>query len=129
MSLSCWHILDLGKDWLLSLHAVTSSVHSRLIVYRTTHHRGFPTFPTWQFDELRRKRGTPAHTVQQIPIEDTIINIIVVFHDLGKQLSQEIVVGSFLETKFTDIIQIDTKFLLGTGQMKVGAGKFSNQPG
>lgn len=87
------------------------SAHSRMIVCRTTDHRSFPAFPAWQIDELRRKRGTAEHTVQQIPIEDTIINLVVVFQDLGEQLSQEIVIGCFLETKFADIVEIDTKFL------------------
>jgi hypothetical protein len=59
----------------------------------------------------REGRMVPsAHTVQQIPIENTVINLVVAFHDLGEQLSQEIIIGSFFETKFADIVQIDTKF-------------------
>jgi hypothetical protein len=72
----------------------------------------------------REGRMVPsAHTVQQIPIENTVINLVVAFHDLGEQLSQEIIIGSFFETKFADIVQIDTKFFW------VAFTEFSNMRG
>lgn len=56
------------------------------------------------FDELRRGKDTSGHTIQQIPIVNTVINLVVVFYDLGEQLSQEIIVRGFFKTKLADIV-------------------------
>ena len=53
------------------------------------------------------KRGT----VQEIPVIHSIVDVIVVLHNLRKELAQEIVIGSLFETQLPHIVEIYTKFL------------------
>lgn len=50
-------------------------------------------------------------TVEKIPVINTIVDVIVVFHDFSKKFPQEIVVWGFLETKFSNIVKVDAELL------------------
>lgn len=46
-----------------------------------------------------------------MPITNTIINVVISLHHFDKQVTQEVIVRCFLETKFPDIIKVNSELL------------------
>lgn len=68
--------------------------------------------------EAYRVSLPPLAVVQQHPIVDSIFHFSRAFQSLGKQVSHEVVVGSFLEAKLPDVVQVDGKFLCGSRRIQ-----------
>jgi hypothetical protein len=66
-------------------------------------------------ERARYKRRTTkkgrTKTVQEVPVINAVVNVVVVLHHFGEQFAQEFIVGRFLKAKFPDIIEINAEFL------------------
>ena len=49
--------------------------------------------------------------MQKIPIKNIIFYFSVISNDFCEQFPEEIIVRSLLEPEFTDVVQVDAKFL------------------
>jgi len=49
--------------------------------------------------------------MERIPIINTIINVIIISHHFDKEFTQEVIIRFFLETKFPDIIEVNSELL------------------
>jgi hypothetical protein len=75
---------------------------------------------------IERLTRSKRLTVEQIPIEHTVINVAVVLHDLCEQFPEKVIIRCFFESQLPDVIQIDPEFLWTTIVRSRGWKKFAD---
>ena len=87
-------------------------MHLGSYVTRLTTEASQPFLSNQMMVGLEKKGREPANlTIQEVPIGNTVIDVAITLHDLGEELSQEIVVRCFFKPKLAHVIQVYAEFL------------------
>lgn len=56
-------------------------------------------------------RSYRVRTVQHIPIENAVVEIVVILHYLREELTKEIIIRGLLEAELANVVQVDCELL------------------